>query len=131
MEAVAATAPILREARRVVRLPGLSFDGAVRLAEADDEVRGVFERAAHAVGLVIAGMAGLVGPERVLVTGDAMGLLAWEPFEERMTAAFRGQAFGAAKRCRIILRPRPFEQWARGAAAVAVQAHFGLDGAPR
>jgi hypothetical protein len=59
-----------------------------------------------------------------IVTGDVAGLGAYDLFERQMRASFTSRAFGAAAECRLILRPRPFEQWARGAAAVAIETLF-------
>ncbi|MEU7891491.1 ROK family protein [Nonomuraea sp. NPDC049152] len=127
VEAVAGTAPILEAARAATGDPELTIDGAIAAAHAGDEVtRAVFARAGRAIGLAMAAMANLVGPERIIVTGDVVGLAAYDLFEEQITASFAGQAFGAAADCRLILRPRPFEQWARGAAAVAIQTLFTL-----
>ncbi|MEV2266117.1 ROK family transcriptional regulator [Nonomuraea africana] len=127
VEAVAGTAPILRAARAATGDPALTIDGAIAAAHAGDEaVMAVFARAGHAIGLAMAAMANLVGPERIIVTGDVAGLASYGLFEEAITSAFAGQAFGAAADCRLILRPRPFEQWARGAAAVAIQTLFTL-----
>jgi hypothetical protein len=64
-------------------------------------------------------MANLVGPERIVVSGE--GLAAYDLFEAEIRQTFAGQAFGAAARCQLIIRPLPFEEWARGAAAVAVR----------
>jgi hypothetical protein len=49
---------------------------------------------------------------------------AFDLFEDQIRETFARQAFGSADRCGLTLRPLPFEQWARGAAAVAVQTLF-------
>ena len=61
----------------------------------------------------------LVGPERIVVSGE--GLRAYDLFEAEIRETFAAQAFGAAARCPLTIRPLPFEEWARGAAAVAIQ----------
>jgi hypothetical protein len=71
-------------------------------------------------------MANIFGPELIVVTGDVAGLAAYDLFEQQITESFASQAFGAAAECRLILRPRPFEQWARGGAAVAIETLFIL-----
>ncbi len=67
-------------------------------------------------------MANLVGPERIIVSGE--GLDAYDLFADEIRETFATQAFGAAAHCELILRPLPFEEWARGAAAIAVQTLF-------
>ncbi|MFI6319280.1 ROK family protein [Nonomuraea sp. NPDC050556] len=127
VEAIAGTAPLLEAARAATGDPALTFEAAVAAAHAGDErVREVFAAAGHSIGLAMAAMANLVGPERIVVTGDESGLASYPLFEEQIRSAFDGQAFGAAAECRLILRPRPFEQWARGAASVSIQALFTL-----
>ncbi|MET7464328.1 ROK family transcriptional regulator [Nonomuraea sp. NPDC005501] len=131
VEAIAGTAPILAAVRSATGDAALTVDGAIELAHAGDPAaREVFARAGHAIGLAVAAMANLVGPERIIVTGDVQGLAAYDLFEEQIRRGFTGQAFGAAAECRLVLRPRPFEQWARGAAAVAIQSLFTLQGQP-
>ncbi|WP_279579754.1 hypothetical protein [Fodinicola feengrottensis] len=82
-------------------------------------VRAVFARAGHAIGLAIASVANLVGPERIIISGE--GVASYDLFEEQTRQTFVRQAFGAAADCELIVRPLPFEEWARGGAAVAAQ----------
>ncbi|MEV6034410.1 ROK family protein [Nonomuraea sp. NPDC052116] len=131
VEAIAGTAPLLAAARAASGDASLTVDAAIDAAHAGDPaVREVFARAGHAIGLAMAAMANLFGPERIIVTGDVPGLASYGLFEEQLNRSFAAQAFGAAADCRLLLRPRSFEQWARGAAAVAIQQHFALEGAP-
>jgi predicted NBD/HSP70 family sugar kinase len=127
VEAIAGTGPIVEAARLATGDPSLTIDGAIAAAQAGDAaIREIFARAGHAIGLAVAAMANLVGPERIIVTGDVAGLAAYDLLEEQIARSFAGQAFGAAAACRLILRPFPFEHWARGAAAVAIQMLFTL-----
>lgn len=64
-------------------------------------------------------MANLLGPERVIVAGE--GVSSFDLFETAIREAFAEQAFGAAHQVPIHVRDLPFEEWARGAAAVAIQ----------
>jgi predicted NBD/HSP70 family sugar kinase len=126
-EAIAGTAPIVTAVREALGDAELTIDAAIDAAHAGDvTAREVFARAGHAIGLAMAAMANLIGPERIIVTGDVQGLAAYDLFEEQISRSFASQAFGAAADCRIFLRPRPFEQWARGAASVAIQTFFTL-----
>ncbi|RVX42587.1 putative NBD/HSP70 family sugar kinase [Nonomuraea polychroma] len=125
VEAIAGTAPIVAAVRAATGDASLTIDAAIDVAHAGNTAaREVFARAGHAIGLGIAAMANLFGPERIIVTGDVQGLAAYDLFEEQINRSFTSQAFGAAADCRLLLRPRTFEQWARGAAAVAIQTLF-------
>ncbi|WP_327580500.1 ROK family protein [Nonomuraea sp. NBC_00507] len=125
VEAIAGSAPIVAAVRAVTGDASLTIDAAIDAAHAGNTAaREVFARAGHAIGLGIAAMANLFGPERIIVTGDVQGLAAYDLFEEQINRSFISQAFGAAADSRLLLRPRTFEQWARGAAAVAIQTLF-------
>jgi predicted NBD/HSP70 family sugar kinase len=80
--------------------------------------RAVFEDVGRLLGLALASVANLVGPERIVLSGET--LAAYDLFADAMLATFQEQGFGAAKRCEIVVRPLQFEHWARGAAAVAI-----------
>ncbi|WP_327292629.1 ROK family transcriptional regulator [Streptomyces sp. NBC_01198] len=123
VEAVAATDAIVEQARQATGDPGLTMASAVRRAHAGDPaVREVFARAGRALGLAMAAIANLVGPERIIVSGE--GVASYDLFADTVRTAFRAQAFGAAADCDIVVRPLPFEAWARGGAAVAAQRVF-------
>jgi predicted NBD/HSP70 family sugar kinase len=123
VEAIASTHAIVAQARLATEEPELTMDEAVARARAGDEsVRRVFGRAGHAIGLGLAAVANLFGPERIVVSGE--GLAAYDLFEEQIRETFAIQAFGSSSRCGLVIRPLPFEEWARGAAAVAVQSLF-------
>jgi len=120
VEAIASTEAILAQARFATEEPGLTIDRAIGRARAGEEgLRRVFARAGHAIGLALATVANVVGPERIVVSGE--GLRAYDLFEAEIRETFAAQAFGAAARCPLTIRPLPFEEWARGAAAVAIQ----------
>jgi predicted NBD/HSP70 family sugar kinase len=94
--------------------------GALRLARAGDPVaRAAYTRAGHAIGLALASVANLIGPERILISGE--GLAGYDLFEEQLRSTFAARAFGAAGNCELFVRPLPFEEWARGAAVVAIR----------
>ena len=79
----------------------------------------MFTRAAQALGLAIAMVANLIGPERIVVSGE--GVAFYDLYAESIRETFAAKAFGAAKDCDLIVRPLPFEEWARGGAALAAQ----------
>jgi len=121
VEAIAGTDAIVGRAQERTGRPGLTFDDAVALARGGDErVGAVFAEAGNAIGCGIAAVANLVGPARIVVSGE--GLAAYDLFEAHIRAGFERQAFGAAAQCPLSIRPMPFEEWARGAATVSIQA---------
>ncbi|MFF5289593.1 ROK family transcriptional regulator [Paractinoplanes globisporus] len=121
VEAIAGADAIVRQAQAAAGRPELRFDDAVALARAGDgPVGAVFARAGDAIGSGIAAVANLVGPSRIVVSGE--GLAAYDLFEPHIRAGFQRQAFGAAADCPLSIRPLPFEEWARGAATVSIQA---------
>ncbi|WP_410659703.1 ROK family protein [Amycolatopsis sp. lyj-112] len=126
VEAIASTEAILAAAREAAGEPALTMDDAVARARGGDEsLREVFAAAGHAIGLGLAALVNLFGPERVVVSGE--GVATYDLFEEQIRRTFAVQAFGSAGRCGLVIRPLPFEEWARGAAAVAVQGLFVSD----
>ncbi|AVH60965.1 ROK family transcriptional regulator [Streptomyces dengpaensis] len=123
VEAIASEEAIVGRARAVSGDPALDMAGAIERAHGGDAaVRAVFAEAGQAIGLGLAAMVNLVGPERVVVSGE--GLAAYDLFEEDIRAAFTTQLFGAAARCPLVVRPLPWEEWARGAASVSIQSLF-------
>ncbi|MFR0354966.1 ROK family transcriptional regulator [Streptomyces sediminimaris] len=123
VEAVASTHAITEQARQATGDPRLTMDDAVRLAHAGDPgVRAVFARAGRAVGLALACVANLIGPERIIISGE--GVASYDLFADHIRRSFLGHAFGAAADCDLVVRPLPFEEWARGGAAIAAQRVF-------
>lgn len=123
VETVASEQAIVARVRDGLGDPELTMADAVRLARAGEPAaRAAFDRAGHAIGLALATVANLVGPERIIVSGE--GLAAYDLFSEQVRQTFATQAFGAAAQCPLVIRPLPFEEWARGAAAVSIQALF-------
>jgi predicted NBD/HSP70 family sugar kinase len=126
VEAIASTSSIVDAVRTATGVPDVTIEDAVARARAGDRaVLSVFARAGHAIGLGLAAVANLFGPERIVVSGE--GVAAYDLFDESIRTAFAAQAFGVAARCTLTIRPLPFEEWARGAAAVAIQTLFVPD----
>ncbi|WP_405923077.1 ROK family protein [Streptomyces sp. NBC_00035] len=123
VEAVASTHAITEQVRQASGNPTLTMDEAVGLAHAGDPaVRAVFSRAGHAMGLALASVANLIGPERIIISGE--GVASYALYEDQIRQTFGAQVFGAASDCDLVVRPLPFEEWARGGAAVAAQHLF-------
>ncbi|HEX4724384.1 MAG TPA: ROK family protein, partial [Pseudonocardiaceae bacterium] len=114
VEAIAGTAALRALA------PELTTEEAVaRVRAGDERLRAGYRRAGRAIGLALATVANLVGPQRIVLSGE--GLAAFDLYQDEVRDTFAARAFGAAVDCELILRPLPFEEWARGAAAVAIQ----------
>ncbi|MER6185010.1 MULTISPECIES: ROK family transcriptional regulator [unclassified Streptomyces] len=126
VEAIAGEAAIVRRIREIT---GAELaDAAEALALARRGVAGareVYARAGEAIGRGIATVANLLGPERVIISGE--GLAAYDLFAEQIRDAFVAAAFGSAAQCDVLTRPLPFEEWARGAAATAIQSFVRAD----
>ncbi|MFJ4277294.1 ROK family protein [Streptomyces massasporeus] len=126
VEAIAGDAAIVRQVREATGLTVADTAEALALAHRGVAgVREVYARAGAAIGRGIATVANLLGPERVIISGE--GLAAHDLFAEQIRDAFGAAAFGSAARCDVQTRPLPFEQWARGAAATAIQSFIRAD----
>ncbi|MEV5955719.1 ROK family transcriptional regulator [Streptomyces sp. NPDC051987] len=120
VEAIAGDAAIVTRMREVTDRQVADSVAAVALAhEGVPGAREVYARAGEAIGRGIATVANLFGPERVIISGE--GLAAYDLFAEQILDSFTAAAFGSAARCDVQTRPLPFEEWARGAAAAAIQ----------
>ncbi|AUG75850.1 ROK family transcriptional regulator [Kitasatospora sp. MMS16-BH015] len=123
VEAIASSDAIRDAVRRAGGDPELDFDGAVLLARAGEPAaRAAFARAGQAIGTGIATLVNLLGPERVVVTGE--GLDTYDLFGVHIREAYAAHCFKAAAACPLTLRPLPWEEWARGAAVLGIQALF-------
>ncbi|MEV7033476.1 ROK family transcriptional regulator [Streptomyces sp. NPDC093272] len=120
VEAIAGDAAIVTRMREVTGRQVTDAAQAVALAhEGAPGAREVYASAGEAIGRGIATVANLFGPERVIISGE--GLAAYDLFAEQILDSFAAAAFGSAAQCDVQTRPLPFEEWARGAAATAIQ----------
>lgn len=120
VDAIGADPAILAQIRAATGKPRLSLPAAIALARSGDAAaRRVYARAGRAIGLALASVANMLGPELIVISGE--GLAAYDLFEDEIRRTFAARAFGSAAQCELIVRPLPFEEWARGAAAVAIQ----------
>ncbi|MFC5890292.1 ROK family transcriptional regulator [Kitasatospora sp. CM 4170] len=123
VEAIASSDAILAAVRTATGDADLDFDGAVQLARGGDPAaRDAFARAGRAIGTGIATLVNLLGPERVVVTGE--GLDTYDLFGVHIREAYAAHCFKAAAKSPLTLRPLPWEEWARGAAVLGIQALF-------
>lgn len=126
VEAIAADPAILRDVREATGRPVATGAEAVELARAGDPgAAAVYARAGAAIGKAIGSVVNLFGPDRVIISGE--GLAAYDLFADGIREAFLAAAFGTAAQCDLVTRPLPFEEWARGAAATAIQSFIGSD----
>lgn len=126
VEAIAADPAILRQVRAATGRPVATAAEALELARrAEPGVREVYARAGAAIGKAIASVVNLLGSQRVVISGE--GLAAYDLFAEGIREAFAASAFGTAAQCDVMTRPLPFDEWARGAAATAIQSFIGSD----
>ncbi|WP_328874658.1 ROK family transcriptional regulator [Streptomyces sp. NBC_00287] len=126
VEAIAADAAILDRIREATGLEVADTAQAVDLArQGHPGAREVYAAAGEAIGRGIATVANLFGPQRVIISGE--GLAAYDLFAEQIRDTFTAYAFGSAAQCDVQTRPLPFEEWARGAAATAIQSFIRSD----
>jgi len=126
VEAIAGDAAIVRRIRESTGIDVADTAEAVALAHRGvAEAREAYARAGEAIGRGIATVANLFGPERVIISGE--GLAAYDLFAEQIRDTFAAAAFGSAAQCDVHTRPLPFEEWARGAAATAIQSFITPD----
>ncbi|KUM99581.1 ROK family transcriptional regulator [Streptomyces yokosukanensis] len=124
VEAIASDPAILRAVRAATDRPVTDAADALALAHGGDPgVTGVYARAGEAIGQAIGVLVNILGPERVIISGE--GLAAYDLVAEGVRGAFAASAFGTASQCDVTTRPLPFAEWARGAAATAIQSFMG------
>lgn len=103
----------------------VTYEQVLALARAGEPAAGrVVDDAAQALGRLVADITAVVDPALVVLTGDGIGLVevARAQLDAALSTAPEGGHPGAP--CvPVQVRPFPFTEWARGAAAVAVQAH--------
>ncbi|MFD7308673.1 ROK family protein [Promicromonospora sp. NPDC059942] len=136
VEAIAGSAGILGRMAEA-GFDGLGIGDVADLARSGqpDAVR-VLADAGRAVGIGIATIANLLGAQHIVITGEAIGSRSgpaagdapvdeqdYDVMDPHVRSAFEERAFGSAARSAIELRPLRFVDWARGAAACAVE-HF-------
>ena len=82
-------------------------------------VDGVLRRAALAVGRVVGTLIAYVDPELVVVSGEGVAVV--EAYREVFEAEVGALRHWAAAPVPVLLRPFEFDEWARGAAALALE----------
>ncbi|WP_326594617.1 ROK family transcriptional regulator [Streptomyces sp. NBC_01803] len=98
----------------------VSYEEALDLAEAGEPVAGrIVGIAARALGALVAAVANIAQPERILVTGEGVRLA--RAGEERVRDAVAGARVPGASPVDLRILDDDPTLWARGAASVAIQ----------
>ena len=100
----------------------VEYDEALQHARDGEPVAlEVVTAAGHALGRLIAAVANLAMPERIFLSGEGMepARVAWGALQE----GIRRDRDPAASTVDVAVQPYDSDQWARGAAAVAIQHH--------
>ena len=132
LEAVASTAALLTSARAAAGSPTLTIESAVERARASGQARRPRgdDRPSAGSSPTPGTRSGSAWPRWRTCSAPSGS---WSPVRDwprttcsriEIRASFQRQAFGAATRCALVIRPLPFEEWARGAAAVAIHDRF-------
>ena len=97
-----------------------SFDNALDAARAGSPpaVR-VFREACYALGVLAAGIANMIGPDRIVLSGEGIGMYDVAP--DAVNDAIERNIHWEASSFKLDVEPFAFSEWARGAAVVAIQ----------
>ena len=119
--ALASTSGILRAAARHLGCQAQELSLDLLLSpdmRRNDGVDDVLRRAALAVGRVVGTLIAYVDPELVVVSGEGVAVV--ETYREAFEKEMGGLRHWAAAPASVLLRPFEFDEWARGAAALAL-----------
>jgi predicted NBD/HSP70 family sugar kinase len=129
LEAVASEPAIVRRVAELTGDPTVTLLRAVDLARrGDPEIRQVFTDAGRAIGVAVGGVVNLVGPELIVISADHQ--MGFDLLEGHLRAAIAEHTYGTAARAEVFVRRLPFEEWARGAATVAIARRVTVVGGP-
>lgn len=100
---------------------GDEFEDLARNAgEGHPAAKRVFEEAATATGIVLAYVVNILGPQRLILTGDGISVSAVAG--EHLEKAYREHLHWRAAETDVVVHGLDFGEWARGAATVALRA---------
>ncbi|OFR59634.1 transcriptional regulator [Actinomyces sp. HMSC075C01] len=119
--ALASTSQILRAAAKHLGCQAQELSLDLLLSpdmRRNDGVDDVLRRAALAVGRVVGTLIAYVDPELVVVSGEGVAVV--ETYRETFEKEVGGLRHWAAAPAPVLLRPFEFDEWARGAAALAL-----------
>lgn len=89
--------------------------------DGDTAARAVVDHAAEALGLLVADVVNVVDPEVVLLSGELVGLA--ETGRAALDRSIEAARHWSTPAPTVVVQPFRFNEWARGAAAVAIQMH--------
>jgi predicted NBD/HSP70 family sugar kinase len=96
------------------------FDDCLRLARSGEAAAvNVFTEACFALGVLAASVINLIGPDRIILSGEGIGM--YEVAPEATSRGLLENLHWDVSPYEIIVEPFAFTEWARGAAAVAIQ----------
>lgn len=103
-----------------LRMPGVDYAGAVRLARAGDPAaQRAFNDAGHALGVLIGTVANMLDPEKIVLTGD--GLVVAELARARIDEAIASVRVPPTAPTPLVVAPFEFEEWARAGAVAGIR----------
>lgn len=118
--AYATSTAVRRAIRSTLDRPELTFDDCLALARSGDAVaRRVVDDAGRALGQVVATVANLTGPDVVILSGEAIGMIAIS--DAAFHASLNEHTHWTTDPVPVVIRPFAFNEWARGAAVAALQ----------
>jgi predicted NBD/HSP70 family sugar kinase len=101
----------------------VSYDELLGMARQQHPVATrVVSEAAHALGQATAAITSLTGVERIILTGEGIGLAQLDP--QALRAGRLAYASAPVGTIDPVVMPMHFVEWARGAAALAIQHEF-------
>lgn len=116
--AYASSAAVRRAVATALDRPALTFDECLARAE-EPVARRVIDDAGRALGRIVATVANLTGPDLVILSGEAVGLVSVG--EQAFHRALRSHTHWTSTAVDVVVRPFAFDEWARGAAVAALQ----------
>ena len=121
--ALASTTGILRAAAEHLGRDARSLSLEALLSapmRQDEGVDAVLRRAALAAGMIVGTLIAYVDPALVVVSGEGVAVV--EAYREDFDARVEGLRHWTAAPVPVLTRPFEFDEWARGAAALALEA---------
>lgn len=98
----------------------VSFDQALSAAQSGNlPALRLFREACFALGVLVAAVANMIGPDRIVLSGEGIGMYDIAP--EAVNEGFQRYIHWDASALRLDVEPFAFAEWARGGAVVAVQ----------
>jgi predicted NBD/HSP70 family sugar kinase len=99
---------------------GATFEDALEEArQGSAPAKRVFSDACYALGVLAANIGNMIGPDRIIVSGEGVGM--YEIAPDAVDEGISDQLHWNASPFELDVEPFAFSEWARGAASTAVQ----------